>query len=79
MMNEEDGNVDVAEAEDVWWGLRHRRRDSMEVEMMQHMLSRERAIQAEQTHRVETNGGESDGGNESSDGLLGEARRPASG
>ena len=47
--------------------------------MMQHMLSRERAIQAEQTHCVETNGGESDGGNESSDGLLGEARRPASG
>jgi hypothetical protein len=79
MMNEEDGNVDVAEAEDVWWGLRHRRRDSMEVEMMQHMLSRERAIQAEQTHRVETNGGKRDGGNESSDGLLGEARRPASG
>jgi hypothetical protein len=46
---------------------------------MQHVLSRERAIQAEQTHCVETNGGESDGGNESSDGLLGEARRPASG
>jgi hypothetical protein len=39
---------------------------------MQHVLSRERAIQAEQTHCVETNGGESDG-------LLGEARRPASG
>ncbi|CAI9633241.1 unnamed protein product [Alternaria burnsii] len=79
MMNEEDGNVDVAEAGDAWWGLRHRGRDSMEVEMMQHVLSRERAMQAEQTHRVGTNGGESEGSNESSGGLLGEARRPASG
>ncbi|KAG9189692.1 hypothetical protein G6011_06560 [Alternaria panax] len=67
-------------AEDARWGLRDRRRDGMEVEMIRHVLGQERAVQAEQTHRAETNGVESEGSEELSDGSVADAgeRRLAS-
>jgi hypothetical protein len=44
--SEESEDPGLAEAEDTWWGLRDRdqRRDSMEEEMMQHALGRDRAV-----------------------------------
>jgi hypothetical protein len=60
-----------AEAEDVWWSLRGRRRNSMEAEMIQHVLGRERAVQ---TNHPETNGIEREGSEESSDSSVAEAR-----
>jgi hypothetical protein len=44
--SEESEDPGLAEAEDAWWGLRDReqRRDSMEEEMMQHALGRDREV-----------------------------------
>jgi hypothetical protein len=66
-------NAETAEAEveDVWWSLRGRRRNSMEAEMIQHVLGRECAVQI---HHPEINGIEREGSEESSDSSVAEAR-----
>lgn len=59
-------DVDIAEVEAAWWGLRNQR-GTMEEEMMRHVLERDRATQAQQAHSVEMNGVGSEGSGEASE------------
>ncbi|KAI4690777.1 uncharacterized protein J4E88_002250 [Alternaria novae-zelandiae] len=71
--SEDSMDAEIAEVEEMWREIR-RQRGTMEEEMMRHVAARERAAQVQQTNGAGTNGVESEGGDEASEGSGSEAR-----